>query len=153
MGLSACKKPLPDPEVFDPIYRDLKGLADAKKKEVEEAIKAKEAAIKNFEKEKPNTLEKKLAYREVEKAGAKIAPLEQEAHYYEIRANRRKLEDKVNYLAAFKADKAWPDPDEYSKWQVNRQLATAPRTWSSPRLYNNGPAPKKPAPKKEGGEE
>lgn len=151
-GLSGCKKPIPDPEALDPIYRDLKGLADSKKKEWEESIKAKEAALKALEKEKPNTLEKKLAQRDYDKANSKIAQLEQEAHYFEIRAQRRRVEDKVNYMEAFKNDKPWPPPDEYPAWLVNRKLAEAPRTWGTdlPKLYNNGAGPKKPAKKPEG---
>lgn len=150
VSLTSCKKPMPDPENIDPIYKSLKALADEKKKAADEAIKSKDTAYTNYLKEKPNTLDKKLAYKEYEKWSGRIAALKQEAHYYEIRAQRRKIEDRVNYLEAFKNDKPWPSPDEYSGWSINRKLADAPRTWGTdiPKLYNNGPAAKKSAPKK-----
>lgn len=138
LGLTACKKPLPDPENLDAIYRDLKGLADSKKKALEEAQKSRATAYINFDKEKPNTLDKKLARREYEKWDSKIYDLEQQAHYFEIRAQRRKAEDRVNYLEAFKNDKPWPNKDEYSAWITNRKLAEAPSTWGKdiPKLYD-----------------
>ena len=136
--LVGCKKPLPDPENLDPIFRDLKAMADGKKKELEEARKSRETAYINYDKEKPNTLDKKLARREYEKWEARISTLEQQARYFEIRANRRRVEDKVNYLEAFKQDKPWPSPDEYSNWIVNRKLAEAPANWGKdiPKLYD-----------------
>ncbi len=138
VGLTACKKPIPDPELMDPIYRDLKALADSKKKELDEAIKKKESSYTQLLKEKPNTLDLKLARRDYEKAEGRIVGLEQEARYFEIRAQRRKAEDRVNYLEAFKNDKPWPDKDEYSSWLVNRKLAEAPTTWGKdlPKLYD-----------------
>ena len=144
MGLSACKKPIPDPENLDPIYRHLKGLAEERRKTLEEALKKKEDAYKNYEKQAPNTVDKKLARREYEKWESQINKLEQDAHYFKIRAERRKTEDKVNYMEAFRADKPWPPADEYSAFLTNRRLAEAPTTWGKdlPKLYDS-PAAKK----------
>jgi hypothetical protein len=131
ISLSGCKRPNPEPEKMDAIYRDLsesaKAWAEESSKRKEELKLAREELLKA----PPNTLDKK----DVEKRIAKLLPAvreaEQMSRYFDIRVRRRQVEARASYAKAFAADKPWPDPSEYSGYSVNKRLREANLNWNT----------------------
>ena len=129
-SITGCKKEDPNPELLDGIYLDLQRRATDSQKELEVEQKNAAAAKVAIEKAEPNSIELKDAEKNLTKAEAKILALDQQAHYYKIRSERRLLVDRISYAKAFTKDEPWPDPHEYSDYQVNMRLQEAPRNWS-----------------------
>jgi hypothetical protein len=152
--LSACRKEDPNPENLDPIYSDLVKKAASDESELSEERKKLEKALEDLQAALPNTIDLKNAIRDRDRAQANIRRLEQKSLFDKIRAERRKVEDKVNYHEAFVANKEWPDKKEYELYLVNRKLVEAPRNWDAhlPKLFDRKPAAKTPEKKAEGGE-
>ncbi|MBX3020473.1 MAG: hypothetical protein KF799_02250 [Bdellovibrionales bacterium] len=130
LGVLGCSKEDPIPEVRDPIYKDLEARFNAHTKKVEELDKAVEDLKKDLAKTDPNTLEKKDVQRDIAKNRAQRAEADQWARYYRIRTERRKFEARQDYKKAFAKGEEWPNPREYSDYQVNRRLVEAPRNWA-----------------------
>jgi len=134
--LLGCKQEEPNPELRDPIFQDLsKKAADAQKSLDEALVKRKEGREK-LEKTEPNSIELKDAKKELEKTESLVTRLQQDATYYRIRAERRKIVAKMTYREAFWQDKPWPDPREYSDYQLNIRLNQINLNWGTrvPRL-------------------
>lgn len=138
--LLGCTREDPNPETRDPIYKflqteysTLKGAFDVERKKIEEAEKA-------LAKTEPLTHERKLALRDLESAKRRLAKIEQDAAYIEIRAARRKVEARRDYKLAFLAGKQdqWPDPKEYEHFMTQHRLRTASRQWDArvPKLHD-----------------
>lgn len=127
--LIGCKKEDPNPELLDPIYKDLDGRAGAAQKSLDDELK-KQADLKiSLEKAEPNSIDLKNATRDLEKSQHLSLEFDQRARFYKIRAKRRLLVDRITYKAAFAKGETWPDPREYSDYQVNTRLMEAPRNW------------------------
>lgn len=155
--LTSCKKPIEHPETLDPIYADLtaqaagfRGKAEAQKKKIE-GLRAK------LEKYQPRDPEAKRTAHEKENLERGLLQIEQEAQYFEIRAEQRRIYDKESYMKAFKADLPWPPPAEFKEYEEAKKLRNASRDWSKSvpvDTSHNKPAPegkKKKEEKKEGG--
>jgi len=153
--LSGCRKEDPNPELLDPIFADLDKRASEAQKGYDDEVKNLEGEKVALEKAEPNTIELKNARRDIAKSEAKILDLGQKARYYQIRAKRRMLVDRITYKDAFAKNLPWPDPHEYSEYQVNNRLREAPMNWAvhvpklQDRLTKRAPAAEKPAEKKE----
>lgn len=131
-GLSACRSEDPTPEIRDPIYQALvKELADAEKA-LEEVKRAKEVATKKVEAAPAQTMDLKDAEKEYWKAEKQLDGLITAVAYLKIRTERRKIESRLIYRAAFKAGKEaeWPDPAEYQGYLTNKRLREASLNWS-----------------------
>jgi hypothetical protein len=129
--LSACKRPNKNPELIDPIYMDLlkemKFYADQEKKFKDEA----EAAKVEMEKEDPRTGNAKAIKSRYHGKLKDAEKARQMQVFYELHAKNRKNEAREAYLAAFKADKPWPDPKEYEGFQTMMALRKANKSWDS----------------------
>ncbi len=126
-----CKKEEPNPELLDPIWKDLDSRAASAEKSIEEEKKKQSDLDVSLRKSEPNTLERRNAERDLEKSKRMALDLDQKLRYYKIRANRRKIVDKITYKEAFAKNKAWPDPSEYSDYQVNMRLNEVNLNWNS----------------------
>lgn len=138
LSLVACKKEDPNPELMDPIYKDLEARYSAYSKNIEES-KARIVGLNDsLEKVEARSLDRKNLMRDLEKEKLKLMNSEQLARYYKIRAERRKLTGRIAYKKAFAEGKAWPDPAEYSQYEVNTRLQEANRNWATrvPKLHD-----------------
>ena len=143
-----CKKEDPNPELMDPIWKDLSARHAAYQKNYEES-KAKIPVIEeSLAKAEARTIELKNFQKELSKEKLKLMNAEQLSRYYRIRAERRKLVSRIDYKKAFAENKPWPDPREYSDYLVNTRLQEANRNWAArvPKLQNRlpGSVPEKP---------
>lgn len=135
-----CSRPNPTPELTDPIFSDLtqrfavaKAAADSKKGEIKklraelEALPARDVA-------------RKKTQEDITKQEHLMMAAEQEALYFEIRANQRKAYARDEYIKAFEKGKPWPDPKDFETYKLQRKLRDSPRDWSSklpkPDRYN-----------------
>ena len=130
--LSACRAPIPNPESLDPIYADLlaqagvlRGKAEAQKKKIEDL------SVK-IEKYGPRDPELKATIHQRENLERGMVQLDQEAQYFEIRAEQRRIYDKESYMKAYKAEKdqEWPDPQEFVEYKQSNKLKMSSRDWS-----------------------
>src|SRR5688572_7686642 len=85
---SGCSKPMDNPENMDPIYRDLKKLADEYSKTVDDTKKQKAESYKKFLALEANSLDKKLEMRTYNKLSNELKKAEDMAQYYKIRMER-----------------------------------------------------------------
>ncbi len=129
--LAACKRPMKNPELIDPIYIDLlkesKAYADQAAKLLAEA----EAAKLEWEKEDPRTGNAKAIKNRYYGKLKEAESAKQMQVFYELHAKTRKKEAREQYLTAFKADKPWPDPSEYDGYQTKMSLRKANKSWDS----------------------
>ena len=131
LGLLACKKPNPNPELLDPIYIDL-GLEF---KTADGDVKAEEKAIEDLKKQitalPPRDTSRGPMTRELYKRERHLVQLKQKAQYFEIRQQQRKDFDQISYLKAFEADKPWPDAAEIAEYKRLKKLTSAPLSWDT----------------------
>lgn len=127
--LTACKQPEEHPENLDQIYSDLKSQQGAAEGKVEAQKKKIEDLATKLTKYGPRDPELKQTAREKENLERGLVQLRQEADYLAIRAEQRRLYDKETYMVAFKADKPWPNPDDFKEYQENKRLRNANRDW------------------------
>lgn len=137
--LAGCKEPVPNPELRDPIYADLKAQLAATLSDVEAEKKSIEELETTMPKMDVRTAEIKQARRQLSSHTKKLSQLTQMKEYYEIRLEQRKSFVEKDYLRAFEADQPWPNPDEFDRYKVVKKLRTADRNWDSrvPKLTRN----------------
>lgn len=157
---SGCKpKPIDNPESLDPIYADLvatSAAATAKAEGQKKKITELEEEISKLSGRDPDLRRTMHEKSNLERG---LKQIEQDILYFEVRATQRRQYDKEAYLKAFRDEKPWPDPDEFTKYQEQKKLKHASRDWSErvPKLtgYNKpdpNAKPAKPAEKKPEGE-
>jgi hypothetical protein len=129
-ALSGCRKEDPNPEFLDPIFADLDKRANEAQKGVDDEIKKQSELKVAVEKSEPNSIQLKNNQRDLLKSQSVALDLSQKARYFQIRAKRRLLVDRITYKEAFAKGQPWPDPHEYSDYQVNMRLQEAPKNWS-----------------------
>ena len=132
MWLTACRSEDPTPEIRDPIYQSLlKELADAEKA-LEELKKSKEVAARKMASASAQTMDLKDAEKEYWKAEKQLDGLSSAVTYLKIRTERRRIESRVSYRKAFKAEKEadWPNKSEYEGYLTNRRLREASLNWN-----------------------
>lgn len=136
-----CKEKDPNPELKDPIYLDLKKIAEDLAKEVESKEKEVPKLKKEIEKEKVRTLPLKLARKKLREHLDKLKVVKQDAHYAKIRAEKRKVLGRQAYIIAFQKGESWPDPKEFELYKVNRRLRSADLNWNKrvPKLQSANP--------------
>lgn len=144
LTLTGCRKEEPNPELKDPIFKDLSARAAQYEKSKEDGKVAVKGLREQLEKAEPNTIELKNISRDLAKTEKKLAGDEQLARYYKIRAERRRLMGRRAYREAFNAGKEWPDPAEYSDYLVNMRLHEVNLNWNTrvPKLRDRVPATK-----------
>ena len=139
--LFGCKKEEPNPELLDPIYKDLKAEAKKYNSQLKEEEANLEAILEDRENLKPRTIELVANRRDEKKTRGKILQFKQKAKYYEIRSERRRVEARRDYKIAFRKNEAWPNPQEYENYQTYKRLRDAPLNWGYrvPKLYKDSP--------------
>ena len=131
-ALVSCHQQNPYPELNDPIYEDLHrgllakthALAGAKKK-----IVALRAALA---KTKPHTIDRANDKLRLQKEKSIYRTLFQRVTYEKIRTTRRLLDDRLAYKLAFLQGKPWPNPKEYQRYLVSKQLSKKITNWDYP---------------------
>src|SRR4051812_22220916 len=101
LAVVGCKKEDPNPELLDPIYKDLQTHCDGYLKNLEESKKKLEELKVSLEKAEPRTIELKNLEKELAKEKLKLMNADQLSRYYRIRAERRKLVGRLEYQKAF----------------------------------------------------
>ncbi|MGE3385341.1 MAG: hypothetical protein AB7K41_01280 [Bdellovibrionales bacterium] len=134
--LTGCKREDPNPELSDPIYKFLVEQGNALRPALDGEIKKLEEANKELSKMDVNTAERRQQLKEIQKTKGRIARLEQEVAYNEIRRERRRVEGRRAYKIAYSKGEAWPDPAEFEHFMTQHRLRIASRNWGErvPRL-------------------
>lgn len=127
--ICGCKSEDPEPQLRDPIFKVLSDQASQAKSAYDSQIKKVEDAAKALEKTDANTLDRKLAIRDLASSTLAAKRLAQDMEYYRIRAERRRLEARKSYKIAFNKDQDWPNPAEFEAYQASKRLREAPRSW------------------------
>lgn len=153
LALSGCQKGVPEPELLDPIFKDLSETHRQKAHELEEELKKLAQTKAQLEKTESRSVQRKILAKDYSIGIQTIQELRESILYYKIRAERRKFTDRMTYKVALDAGKPWPDPQEYAQYQVNKRLNEASRQWAErvPKLNDRYPALHKKKEKKAGG--
>ncbi len=129
--LSGCEKEDPNPELRDPIWKDLSERAVHYEKQRDENKAKLKTLRESLEKTEPNTMDMKDVRRGIAKTEKALLGAEQLSRYYRIRAERRRVEDKISAREARSQGKEWPDKAEYSEYLVNRRVHEINLNWNS----------------------
>ena len=143
-ALSACNRPIAEPEELDPIYKDLVQTLQKEQSKLAEQEKLQADAREGLAKAETGSIQAKILKKDYSLATQNIQKIKQRVKYLEIRVERRKFTDRMTYKHSFEAKKEWPDPNEYSEYLVNKRLNEASRHWSDrvPRLNDRYPSSK-----------
>ncbi len=69
--------------------------------------------------------------QDITKKETQLMVADQEALYFEIRAQQRKDYARKSYLEAYDRGEKWPDPKDFEAYKLQRRLEDAPREWNS----------------------
>jgi hypothetical protein len=152
--ISACAKPMPNPESIDPIYVDLLKQSGSYTKAAEDETKKMTKGKAELAKLSPRDPLRGSFMHQIHQSEVNIVQLKQKALYYEIRAKQRMEFDSEDYLRAFNANKPWPNHEEFSSYTLRKKLVDAPRNWDArvPKLTRHNKGYVAPAEKSKGGE-
>ncbi|WP_413583028.1 hypothetical protein [Bdellovibrio sp. HCB288] len=127
--LTACNKPMENPEVKDPIYSDLQTQVTA----ATAALEGEKKKLEGFEKDLitvvPQTGQIKYAKKRIYESQAAITRLAQEVEYLKLKVEQRKAHAQQSYKKAFAKKEDWPDPKEWTSYQAEQKLRNAKRSW------------------------
>jgi len=137
-----CKSEDPNPELLDPIYKDLLSATSEYEKQTEEQKAHRTELELYIQTAEPNSIDLAKARIDLAKTLRVQRESEEKARYYRIRAARRLVESRLAYKKAFHADLKWPDPAEYSGYLVNKRLNEVNLNWNAqvPKLQDRIPA-------------
>jgi hypothetical protein len=137
-SLLGCNSEDPHPELKDPIYKDLKGRAEAHAKAIEESEKRLAELRGSLAKAEANSIEQKDFRKGIAKEEAVVHEGRKWSKYYNIRAARRAVVDKISAREAASVGEEWPKKSEYSDYLLNKRLREAPPNWNArvPRLQD-----------------
>lgn len=128
---SGCNRANPTPEVLDPIYADLVQRSVLAKAAAEGAKEEAKKLREELEKLPARDITRRKTQEDIGKQDSRHNVAEQEALYYEIRAEQRKQYARTEYMKAFEKNEPWPDPNDFETYKLQRKLRDAPREWSS----------------------
>lgn len=139
--IMGCKQQNPTPELSDPIYRDLETTAKGMEAAIvpqEKKIEAAKAELKKMAERDPF---RKRQVSEVFRLERELVDIRQAALYFQVRVEQRRKFAREDYLKAFRADKPWPDPNEFDRYKKTKELQHASRNWGDrvPRLRTGSP--------------
>jgi hypothetical protein len=124
-----CAKPEPSPELRDPIYNDIIATIATVNQQIEAERGQLAKNEQELEEAAPQTGKVKFALKWVSQSKAKIAFLEQEKKYFELKLESRKRAAKAAYLQAFRQKMKWPDPKEWDLYFAEKRLRQAKKNW------------------------
>lgn len=125
-----CNRPDPNPELKDPIYKDLKSEYSKYQKYVEDEQKKLDEAMLEMEKIEPRSLDRRAKTMEIRSFKKNILEYTQKAEYFRIKMELRRVYGRKAYRIAFQKGEDWPDPSEFKAYETNKRLQEAPRNWS-----------------------
>ena len=130
MSLVGCSSEDPNPELKDPIYKDL--LSEYKKHEklLEDAEKNLKVVEAEMEAVEPRSLDRKIKNREYQKTLKQIVKLRQRKEFFRIKSELRRVYGRKAYRIAYQNKEEWPDPQEFEDYNTNKRLRAAPKNWS-----------------------
>jgi hypothetical protein len=129
--LSGCSRPNPTPELKDPIYLDLVkrgAVASAASELAKEELKTLKSDLETLP---PRDSNRRKLQQDLTRKETHLMVADQEALYFEIRAQQRKDFARTEYLESFNAGKPWPVPEDFEAYKAQRRLQDAPREWQS----------------------
>lgn len=127
-----CKKMDPNPELKDPIYKDLSEIHKESEKQLKELLKTQEDNKKELEAAGANNgMDLKVARKKIRDTAKKITMTTQLVEYSRIRMERRLVEGRRSYRLAFEKGEDWPVPEEYQHYLANKRLLNSPKNWSA----------------------
>ncbi len=126
-----CDKKDPNPELSDEIYKDLLSELDIAKKRVTDE-EAQYARVKQeYEIVVPQTGQNKYAQKRVFESEQNLNTYRQQAKYFEIKLEQRKLFARERYLESFQKDgRKWPDDEEIKDYRLRLKLQRAKLDWN-----------------------
>lgn len=147
---TGCNKPIPNPEMSDPIYLDIQArIAAATTNVADFEVLLKEKAV-DIQIATPQTSQLKWAHKRYYATEAVLAKAKQDLMYWKIKSATRQQEARRKYLKFFYAQKQWPDQEEFVEWNTLNKVNRKPAVWSYERRMKelHLKIDKKPAPKK-----
>lgn len=135
--LIGCKSRNPNPELLDPIYKDLTSIYKESEKLVKELEKNQLENMKELELAGANGMDLKVARKKIRETSQKINQATQMRDYSRIRMEMRRVNGRRAYFDAYSKDKPWPEPSEYQNYLTHKRLKGAPMNWSSRVPKNN----------------
>ncbi len=117
MFLFACTPGDPQPELADPIYKDLAVELDIARKNLDLEDKNLKTLLKEKAAAIPQTGQVKFATKKVYDSQEKIIVLAQRVQYFEISLSQRASLAKLKYNESLApGGKPWPDPQELAMY-------------------------------------
>lgn len=127
--LGACEKMDPNPELRDPIFRDLKDQLAMTEKMKQDEEKQLLEHQKNLKAVVPQTGQIKFAQKRIFDSQNKLTRYEQQIKYWKIRIIERKNHTRERYAQAFHKKEEWPVPTEFIQYQSEKRLREAKLSW------------------------
>lgn len=129
--ISGCSRPNPNPEKIDPIYQDLVGRSNLAKAAAETAKEDIKKLKEDLQMLPPRDPSRRKLQQDLSKKETHLLVADQEALYFEIRAEQRKEYARRAYLEAFNRGEKWPNPKDFETYKLQRNLEDAPREWNA----------------------
>tara|TARA_B100001248_G_scaffold262718_2_gene261464 strand:- start:11331 stop:11759 length:429 start_codon:yes stop_codon:yes gene_type:complete len=112
----ACRKPNPNPELKDPIYKELQERMAGYKKDIDFTLKEKERIEKYISETHPHDPTLQMKRKTLRMNDKNHEKAKQQYIYTQIALENRKKEVRIEYLEAFKQGKEeeWQNKNEIS---------------------------------------
>lgn len=115
--LASCNKKDPNPELSDPIYKDLTEELGIASKALEDEEKNLASLMKEKDQAVPQTGQIKYATKKVYDSQARVDVLRQQKQFFEIKIELRKHEVQQRYAESLKeGGRPWPDQAEIATY-------------------------------------
>lgn len=135
IALLGCTKLDPNPELKDPIFKDIENELAGARKEKEELEKLVLEANEEYKKVLPQSGQYKIKLNAVFDLEKKIQIADQKIHYLLVRLDSRKYQANVDYRKAYASSKEWPDPAEYKKYVMEKNLSLPSNNFYQNRIH------------------
>lgn len=149
LSLSACDRPLSEPELHDPIYLDMqKGVKEWERATIdfEKKIEENKKDLAGMSNKDPMRHRVRAEIYEQERTLLKMK--EKELHE-QLLLEKRKEVSRAEYARARERKEPWPNPEEYEGFKAAQRLRASSRNWDDrvPKLKQSGlPNPPPPPP-------
>lgn len=127
--LSACTKADPNAYRSDPILLDYQSQLAATNAQLEAAMKKVESTKKDLKDSIPQSGQASTYQKMLFDEQAKVSRYTQQVQFWKIRIESRAKEAQLEYLAAFKDNKEWPDKGKVEAYFAEKRLRLAKMSW------------------------
>lgn len=141
--IAACNKPDPNPELMDPIYKDLSSSITSLNQQLEAEQKALEENETNLKQVIPQTGQNKYAEKRIRESKERIIKLNQEKAYIELKLEAQKRKAKKSYLLAYNKGEIWPNSKDWDEYQIQKKFRTASPIWDVKKRISDLGGPEK----------